>query len=92
MDGPILRQRQYLQTILDGWMVAWRSALRTSWNIRFLAFFVNAGVKLREIRGIMDAVRTELNRAHPFATNTVFKTDGKKIVAEITSRHGHSAA
>ena len=57
-------------------------------EIRFLAFFVAAGVKVREIRNIMDAARAEIKRPHPFATNTVFKTDGKKIIAEIASRSG----
>jgi uncharacterized protein (DUF433 family)/DNA-binding transcriptional MerR regulator len=59
-------------------------------EIRFLAFFANAGVKIPEIRAIMDQVRTELRRPHPFATNIVFKTDGRKIVAEIAHRNGIS--
>jgi uncharacterized protein (DUF433 family)/DNA-binding transcriptional MerR regulator len=57
-------------------------------ELRFIAFFEGAGVKLREIRRIMDAVRAELRRPHPFATNVVFKTDGAKIVAEIAHRNG----
>ncbi len=57
-------------------------------ELRFIAFFEGAGVKLREIRAIMDDVREELRRPHPFATNTVFKTDGAKIVAEIAHRNG----
>jgi uncharacterized protein (DUF433 family) len=59
-------------------------------EIRFLAFFSNAGVRVREIRAIMDEVRVELKRPHPFATNVVFKTDGRKIVAEIAHRNGIS--
>ena len=57
-------------------------------ELRFIAFFANAGVSLKEIRGIMNDVRSELNRPHPFATNIVFKTDGVKIVAEIARRNG----
>src|SRR5947207_6137222 len=57
-------------------------------ELRFIAFFEDAGVKLREIRTIMDEVRVELHRPHPFATNVVFKTDGAKIVAEIAHRNG----
>jgi uncharacterized protein (DUF433 family)/DNA-binding transcriptional MerR regulator len=57
-------------------------------ELRFIAFFEGAGVKLREIRAIMDEVRAELHRPHPFATNVVFKTDGEKIVAEIAHRNG----
>jgi uncharacterized protein (DUF433 family)/DNA-binding transcriptional MerR regulator len=57
-------------------------------ELRFVAFFSNAGVRVREIRSIMDEVKTTLRHPHPFSTNVVFKTDGRKIVAEIASRHG----
>ncbi len=57
-------------------------------EIRFLAFFVNAGVKLRHIRAIMEEAKALLNHPHPFATETVFRTDGRKIVAEIGKRNG----
>jgi uncharacterized protein (DUF433 family) len=57
-------------------------------EFRFVAFFVDAGVKLREIRKNMDEARVTLHLRHPFATNVVFKTDGSKIVAEIAHRHG----
>lgn len=57
-------------------------------ELRFVALFHNAGVKLREIRAIMDEVRDTLEHPHPFATKTVFKTDGRKIVAEIARRNG----
>jgi uncharacterized protein (DUF433 family) len=57
-------------------------------EIRFVAFFVKAGVQLRYIRAIMQEVKRELDHPHPFATRTVFKTDGKKIVAEIARRNG----
>jgi uncharacterized protein (DUF433 family) len=59
-------------------------------ELRFVATFVNAGVGLREIRKIMEEVRETLEHPHPFATGTIFKTDGKKIVAEIAKRNGVS--
>lgn len=57
-------------------------------ELRFIARFVQAGVKLREIRRIMDEARETLKHPHPFATKTVFKTDGRKIVSEIALRNG----
>lgn len=57
-------------------------------ELRFLAFFAGAGVDIRHIRAIMAEARAELQRPHPFATNVVFKTDGRKIVAEIARRNG----
>jgi uncharacterized protein (DUF433 family) len=57
-------------------------------EIRFVAFFVKAGVKLRYIRAIMQEVKRELDHPHPFATRVVFRTDGRKIVAEIARRNG----
>jgi uncharacterized protein (DUF433 family) len=59
-------------------------------ELRFVATFVSAGVGLREIRKIMDEVRETLEHPHPFATRTVFKTDGRKIVAEIARKNGVS--
>lgn len=59
-------------------------------ELRFVATFVAAGVGLREIRKIMDDVRETLEHPHPFATRTVFKTDGRKIVAEIAKNNGVS--
>ncbi len=57
-------------------------------ELRFVTFFANAGVKLHEIRAIMDEVRDAMQRPHPFATNIVFKTDGVKVVADIAKRNG----
>jgi uncharacterized protein (DUF433 family) len=57
-------------------------------ELRFVATFAAAGVGLREIRRIMAEVRDTLEHPHPFATRTVFKTDGKKIVAEIAAKNG----
>jgi uncharacterized protein (DUF433 family) len=57
-------------------------------ELRFIARFVKAGVRLHEIRTIMSEAKTTLQHPHPFATRTVFKTDGRKIVAEIARRNG----
>jgi uncharacterized protein (DUF433 family) len=57
-------------------------------ELRFVAVFSREGVALREIRKIMDEVKEMLAHPHPFATKTVFKTDGKKIVAEIVQKNG----
>ncbi|RUQ65163.1 DUF433 domain-containing protein [Azospirillum doebereinerae] len=57
-------------------------------ELRFIAFFNDAGVKVREIRNIMNEARNTIAHPHPFATDIVFKTDGKKIVAEIAKNNG----
>lgn len=57
-------------------------------ELRFVALFAAAGVKLPVIRAILDEVREAIHHPHPFATKTVFKTDGKKIVAEIARNNG----
>ena len=57
-------------------------------EIRFVAFFVKAGVKLRQIRAIMNEAKRALDDPHPFATSVVFRTDGRKVVAEIGRRNG----
>lgn len=57
-------------------------------ELRFIARFVEAGVRLQEIRRIMSEAKATLNHPRPFATRTVFKTDGRKIVAEIARRNG----
>lgn len=57
-------------------------------ELRFIARFAAEGVSLRNIRAIMRDASEMLNHPHPFATKIVFKTDGKKIVAEIARRKG----
>ena len=57
-------------------------------EIQFIHFFVKAGVSLREVRAIMHEVRDTLEHPHPFATSTVFQTDGRKIVATIARKNG----
>jgi uncharacterized protein (DUF433 family) len=57
-------------------------------ELRFVALFWRAGVDLREIRSIMHEARRVLEHPHPFATKTIFRTDGRKIVAEIGRKNG----
>jgi uncharacterized protein (DUF433 family) len=57
-------------------------------ELRFIARFAAAGVGLREIRLILQEAKDTLQHPHPFATRTVFKTDGRKIVANIARRNG----
>ncbi len=57
-------------------------------ELRFIAKFAEAGVKLRVVRAVMGEVQELMNRPHAFATSTVFTTDGKKILARILSESG----
>jgi uncharacterized protein (DUF433 family) len=57
-------------------------------EIQFVAFFTRAGVHLRELRAIMDEVKRTLAHPHPFATKTVFQTDGRKVVESIARKNG----
>src|SRR4030095_127429 len=57
-------------------------------ELRFIAFFERAGVHFWHIRSIMEQVRKEMRHPHPFATNFVFRTDGRKIVEEIAAKNG----
>jgi uncharacterized protein (DUF433 family) len=57
-------------------------------ELRFVALFHSAGVRLQTIRAIMSDVRDSLAHPHPFATEIVFRTDGRKIVAEIGLKNG----
>jgi uncharacterized protein (DUF433 family) len=57
-------------------------------EMRFLAFFAAEGIHLNSLRFMAREARQLLRRPHPFATDTVFKTDGKKIYAQIMERSG----
>jgi hypothetical protein len=56
-------------------------------ELRFIARFAKAGVR-HEIRTIMKDAKDILQHPHPFATQTVFKTDGRKIVAQLARLRG----
>ncbi|WP_131800229.1 hypothetical protein [Methylobacterium indicum] len=57
-------------------------------ELRFISMFVDAGLRLSAIRSIMEEAKDTLEHPHPFATSTVFKTDGKRIVAQIARKNG----
>lgn len=60
-------------------------------ELRFISMFIDAGVRLGAIRSIMKEAKDTLEHPHPFATNTVFRTDGRRIVAEIARKNGISS-
>lgn len=57
-------------------------------ELRFVAEFYKAGVRLSEIRAILDEAKAFLNHPHPAATQRFFRTDGHKILGEIGRKHG----
>jgi uncharacterized protein (DUF433 family) len=57
-------------------------------EIRFLAFFASHGVRIQSIRIMADEAKRILGHPHPFATSTVFKTDGKAIYSETQRQTG----
>lgn len=57
-------------------------------EMRFLAFFAAEGIHLNSLRFMAREAQKLLRKPHPFATNTLFKTDGKKIYAQIVKRSG----
>lgn len=61
-------------------------SFRNLMEMRFIACFEEAGVSFNHIRSIMAEVKIVTRRPHPFATNIVFKTDGKKIVGQVYDR------
>jgi len=56
-------------------------------ELRFISRFVEAGVSLKHVRAILEDARKEINHPHPFATNVIFRTDGKKIMMEIVRKN-----
>lgn len=57
-------------------------------ELRFVARFAKAGVRLNEIRSILQEARDTLAHPHPFAAGLVFRTDGRRIIAEIVRKRG----
>lgn len=59
-------------------------------ELRFVAKFASQGIKLHEIRNIMTEAKALMGQhPHPFATRLIFRTDGKKILAETIRKNGH---
>jgi uncharacterized protein (DUF433 family) len=61
-------------------------SFRNLMELRFIAVFEQEGVKFQRIRRVMEEVREITTHPHPFATNIVFKTDGRKIVGELINK------
>lgn len=55
---------------------------------RFIAMFSRYGVDVRSIRYMVAEAERVLNHPHPFATETIFKTDGKKIFMQAAEETG----
>ncbi len=55
---------------------------------RFISYFARKGVSVNHIRAIVDEARDFAHHEHPFATNVMFKTDGKKIFGLVTNKVG----
>jgi len=53
---------------------------------RFIDAFAQLGVHVRAIRAVLDEAKSFVQHPHPFATDTIFKTDGSRIFAEVASR------
>ncbi|MFD0987995.1 hypothetical protein [Methyloligella solikamskensis] len=51
-------------------------------EVRFVAAFSGIGVQTRAIREMLTEAKELLKHPHPFATNAIFKTDGKRIFVE----------
>jgi len=80
--GPVLKNEV-------GWMDGKLAMSFTNlMEIRFIQYFSNYGVKVVSIRLMAEEARKILRHPHPFATATVFKTDGRKIFAEVAEKTG----
>jgi len=55
---------------------------------RFVAHFRKHGLSLQTIRKVAQKLRDKHNIGHPFATETRFRTDGKRIMMEEAADDG----
>ena len=55
-------------------------------ELRFVALFSNAGVRLNEIRSILDEAKNSLRHPHPFATSIVLKQMGERLLQKLAAR------
>lgn len=60
-------------------------------ELRFIAAFHREGVRLEEIRRILDEAKAFLDHPHPAATKVFFQTDGQKIFAAIGRKDGDNS-
>lgn len=52
----------------------------------FISRFVSEGVHVRSIRAMAEEAKEFLHSEHPFATDILFKTDGRDIFAEVARK------
>ena len=57
-------------------------------EMRFIEFFAARGVRVSSMRSMAEEAQRMLDHPHPFATNTIFTTDGQKIFAKVASEAG----
>jgi uncharacterized protein (DUF433 family) len=57
-------------------------------EIRFIAAFSRYGVSVRAIRYMAEEAKRFLRHPHPFATEMIFRTDGRGIFIEAAERTG----
>lgn len=50
---------------------------------RFVSVFANLGVSVKSIRYMAEEAKRVLSHPHPFATEMIFKTDGKTIFMQV---------
>lgn len=55
---------------------------------KFIELFASKGVSVRSMRYMAKEAERFLQHPHPFATDWIFKTDGKKIFVEAAERAG----
>jgi uncharacterized protein (DUF433 family) len=55
---------------------------------RFIDAFSKYGIKVRSIRSMADEAKRFLRHPHPFATEMIFQTDGKKIFIQAAEQTG----
>lgn len=60
-------------------------------EMRFIAAFSKYGVQVRSIRHMAVEAKRILNHPHPFATNMIFRTDGRGIFIESAELSGDPA-
>lgn len=54
---------------------------------RFIKKFSDKGIHLISLRAMAEEAKDFLKSEHPFATNAIFRTDGKKIFAECVEKY-----
>lgn len=54
----------------------------------FISRFAAYGVHVQSIRAMAEEAKGFLNSEHPFASNVIFKTDGKRIFAHVQKKYG----